>query len=107
MMNRDRRTLALVGAICFLALGLVSTEAGAQKPALDAKAQARQLYDEGLTDYNLGHYEQALAVFEKGYRLWHDSSFLFNIAQCQRALSRYEDAERSYRSYLRESPKLP
>jgi tetratricopeptide (TPR) repeat protein len=68
---------------------------------------ARHLYDQGLTDYNLSHYDEALASFEKAYRIKHDPAFLFNIGQCQRQLHRYEDAERSYRAFLRESPNTP
>ena len=43
-------------------------------------------------------------AFEGGYRMRHDPAFLFNIAQCQRQLRRYE--ERSYRAYLRETADL-
>jgi tetratricopeptide (TPR) repeat protein len=71
-----------------------------------SSATAKQLYDEGLTNYNLGHYERALSSFEQGYRVKHDPAFLFNIGQCQRQLHRYNDAELSYRAYLRESPDL-
>lgn len=70
-------------------------------------AKAKQLYDEGVTNYNLGHYEEALTAFEMSYRIRHDAAFLFNIAQCQRQLLRYQDAERSYRAYLRESTDIP
>jgi tetratricopeptide (TPR) repeat protein len=70
-------------------------------------AKAKQSYDEGVTNYNLGHYDEALKDFETSYRLRHDAAFLFNIAQCQRQLQHYQDAERSYRAYLRESPDLP
>jgi hypothetical protein len=70
-------------------------------------AKAKQLYDDGLTAYNLGRYEQALGSFESGYMVKHDPAFLFNIGQCQRQLRRYQDAERSYRAYLRESADLP
>ncbi len=69
--------------------------------------RAKQLYAQGLTSYNLGHYEEALTAFEMGYRLRQDSAFLFNIAQCQRMLTRYQDAEHTYRAYLRESQGLP
>lgn len=69
-------------------------------------AKAKQLYDDGVTNYNLGHFEDALTAFDQAYRIRHDAVFLFNIGQCQRALRRYEDAERSYRAYLRESPDL-
>lgn len=68
--------------------------------------KAKQLYAQGVTEYNLGHYDQALGDFENGYRVRQDPAFLFNIAQCQRMLHRYEDAERTYRAYLRESTGL-
>jgi hypothetical protein len=70
-------------------------------------SKARELYEDGVTNYNLGHFEEALASFESAYRRHHDPAFLFNIGQCQRNLHKYEDAERSYRAYLRESPDLP
>jgi len=69
-------------------------------------SKAKSLYDQGLTDYNLGHYEEALVAFEQAYRLRHDPAFLFNIGQCQRQLHRYQPAEQSYRAYLRESAGL-
>ena len=50
---------------------------------------------------------EAFTAFEMAYRLRHDPVFLFNIAQCQRQLHRYPDAERSYRAYLREDSDLP
>jgi tetratricopeptide (TPR) repeat protein len=106
--RRKQSRLSFALAVCVLALLGFSKGAGAQKPVSpEVKAQGRQLYDQGLTDYNLGHYTKALGAFENGYRIWHDPSFLFNIAQCERAMNQYEDAERTYRAYLRESNGLP
>lgn len=94
--------------VLLLASTIFSSAARAQvAPTPEAKAKARELYDQGVTNYNLGHYTPALGAFESGYRIWHDASFLFNIAQCERALNEYEEAERSYRAYLRETPSLP
>lgn len=78
-----------------VALALLLTAASASAAPDDSTAKAKALYDNGVTDYNLGHYEDALVSFEQGYRIRHDPAFLFNIAQCQRQLRRYEDAERS------------
>lgn len=63
----------------------------------------KELYDSGRKNYNLGLYQDALRDFQSAYRVKDDPVFLFNIAQCQRNLHQYEDAERSYRAYLRES----
>jgi tetratricopeptide (TPR) repeat protein len=107
MQHRNRWSYRIAVLGCLFALAAFSASARAQSNAdSDAKAKARQLYDDGVTNYNLGHYQEALTSFENGYRFRHDPSFLFNIAQCQRNLKRYEDAERTYRAYLRESPEL-
>lgn len=90
------------------ALLTLTVALGVAAAAPDAtSAQARAAYDEGITSYNLGHYDEALASFERGYRLKHDPAFLFNIGQCQRQLDRPRDAARSFRAYLRELPGAP
>ena len=102
--RRLRRIELRLALVAYLVVLNTAETAWAQSPgSADAKTQARQLYDEGLTNYNLGHYTVALGSFESGYKLWHDPSFLFNIAQCERALNRYQDAERTYRAFVRES----
>ena len=74
------------------------------KPALDDDARKAKLaFQQGLTAYNLSHFDEALSEFEKAYRLKADSAFLFNIAQCHRQLNQPQDAIRSYRAFLRES----
>ena len=106
MTQRARRRRDLKVAVqLIVALTLTCTVrafAGPDNPTANAKS----LYENGVTDYNLGHYEEALVSFEQAYRIRHDSVFLFDIGQCQRQLRRYEDAERSYRAYLRETPNL-
>jgi len=92
--------------IVFVAV-LFSSGPRAFAAADETLKKAKSLYDNGVTDYNLGHYEEALVSFEQAYRIRHDPAFLFNIGQCQRQLHKYEDAERSYRAYMRESVDLP
>src|SRR4051812_45998603 len=95
--------MRLTKSIVVLVILVVAAAANAES----SSAKAKQLYDLGVTDYNLGHYEDALVAFEQAYRVRHDAAFLFNIGQCQRQLRRYEEAERSYRAYLRESDLPP
>jgi tetratricopeptide (TPR) repeat protein len=97
------RISRFAAAVALVALFACSTSAHAEENV----AKAKQLYDDAVTEYNLGHYRDALRSFESGYRLKHDASFLFNIAQCQRQVFEYENARRSFQAYLRESPKLP
>ena len=88
---------------------LLTGTALAQAQTTDARAtaQARRMYDLGITHYDLGEYKQALTAFEDAYRAKRDAALLFNIAQCQRQLAHYEDAARSYRAFLRNSPDAP
>jgi len=69
--------------------------------------QAKRLYTDGMKHYNLADYAPALDEFKRAYFAKPDPAFLFNIAQCQRALSDYEAAAKSYRAFLRESKGLP
>jgi hypothetical protein len=92
-------------AVCWALAGVARAAAGNSGPT--SGGSAKELYDGGRTNYNLGHFEEALADFEKAYRVRHDPVFLFNIAQCQRSLHRYEEAARSYRTYLREANNIP
>ena len=65
-------------------------------------AHAKELYAKARTAYNLADYSAALALFKQGYTEHSDPEFLFNIAQCQRALGKHDEAALSYRAYLRE-----
>jgi tetratricopeptide (TPR) repeat protein len=72
----------------------------------ESREKAKAYFKTGIQHYNLGEHEQALEDFKAAYREYEDASFLFNIAQCQRALGKKEDAVRSYRSFVRESKNL-
>ena len=72
----------------------------------ESREKAKAYFKTGIQHYNLGEYEPALEAFKAAYRELEDASFLFNIAQCQRALGRKEEAVRSYRSFVRESKVL-
>lgn len=94
--------------VAALMLLLVSSSYAFARPGRTdpASAEMRAAFEEANADYNLGHFEAALAAFERGYRVKSDPAFLFNIGQCQRQLDRPRDAGRSYRAYLRESPSV-
>lgn len=61
---------------------------------------ARAAYDAGSSEYDLGHYKDALALFEKAFRLRHVPALLFNIAQCHRMLGELREAATVYRSFI-------
>jgi hypothetical protein len=73
----------------------------------DNKEAAKEAYSEGKRHYDLGEYDAALTAFKKAYLNYEEPVFLFNIAQCYRALGDRPAAVRSYRAFLRNWPKAP
>src|SRR2546423_15327012 len=84
-----------------LLIGLVAFVAPA---AAEDKVAARAAFDEGTRHYDLAQYDEALTAFKRAYWSYEEPTFLFNIAQCQRALGHKEDALQMYRNYLRKLP---
>ena len=76
----------------------------AQSPGTGNAEEARAAYDEGTTEYDLGHYKEALALFEKAFRLRHVPALLFNIAQSHRMLGNLKSAATLFRSFLAKDP---
>ena len=76
----------------------------AATPALadDAKAKAKQLYDEGLRHYNLGEYTDAIAAWRQAYLVEPKPLLLFNLGQAYRLSGDCAQALTFYDSYLRE-----
>jgi len=72
--------------------------------AVDHKSVARESFNEGTRQYDLGEYKLALAAFKKAYVHFEEPAFLFNIAQCHRQLSERADALRFYKTYLKKVP---
>jgi tetratricopeptide (TPR) repeat protein len=68
------------------------------------KAAARQAYAEGSKYYDVGQYAEALESFKRAYFNYEEPVFLYNMAQCHRALGHKREAVDAYRSYLRKSP---
>jgi len=92
---------------------LIATLAGvialivAACPAMAAgdKAAAKRIFRKGVTEYNLGHFEDAIAQFEQAYEIDHSPIILFNIGQSHRKLGHSERALFFFKRYLVENPK--
>ena len=67
----------------------------------------QKLLEQARRNYNLGHFPEALAAFEKAYEDSGDSALLFNLAETHRQLGHNGDALRLYNAYLRELPNGP
>jgi tetratricopeptide (TPR) repeat protein len=92
----------------FARLGFVLLTLGVAFPAAgEDKAAARQAYVLGSKYYDLNQFADALEAFKQAYWNYEDSAFLFNIAQCHRALGHKKEAIEFYRSYLRKTPDSP
>ncbi|HEY5947859.1 MAG TPA: tetratricopeptide repeat protein [Kofleriaceae bacterium] len=71
------------------------------------KAEAKALYEKGLSHYNLGEFDLAIEAFRKAYAISQAPGLLFNIAQSFRLKKDYEQASYFYTTYLRLKPDAP
>ena len=75
-------------------------------PANPAVVEARQHFDQGVVLFARENFDAALAEFQRAYELLqgnpHQYSVLFNIAQSNERLFRYDEALRFYQRYLEE-----
>jgi hypothetical protein len=70
-----------------------------------ATEQARQHYETGTQQYDLGHWDDSIREFEKAYELRPDPSFLYNLAQAHRRKGDLKHALDLYKNYLTKIPK--
>lgn len=84
--------------------GAAGAQSGAKKPNKAQMKEAKRLYELADTSYRLQEWEQSLSLFQESYRLSQLPALLFNIAQCQRQLGRYEEAILSYKAFVSDAP---
>jgi len=70
-------------------------------------ADAKQAYEEAARAFNLGQWDEAVAGFQKSYKLSGDAALLFNVAQAQRQAGRNKESVITYKAFLREVPETP
>ena len=68
-------------------------------PASDA-ARAKQLYEQGQTEFELGHYQDAIAKWEEAYRLKPVPQALYNMGQAYSKLGQLEQAAHAYKTMI-------
>ena len=121
---RSYRWLTALAAVLVLAADVVPPVLGAEdkasqptktkpsrrgpspQPEYDRVA-AKQAYEEALRAFNLGHWQDAVAGFERSYTLSGDPALLFNVAQAQRQAGNMKEAVIAYKAFLREKPDTP
>jgi len=70
----------------------------------ESKAEAKRLYLEGTSAYNLAEYPRAIAAYRAAYGIIPEPSLLFNIAQAYRQAGDAKLARTFYKNYLSNSP---
>jgi tetratricopeptide (TPR) repeat protein len=95
--------LGLVRVVLVAALMVVAAVSSAE--AAGGKAEAKRHYRKGVTEYNLGHFENAIAEFDQAYSLDPSPILLYNIAQAHRKLGDNRQALFFFRRYLDEDPR--
>src|SRR5687767_1629312 len=95
-----RYALALGVGLLF-AFFAAESAAGPSQAELD---RARALFEEGETFYKVGEYDKALESYKQAYILSKEPALLFNMAQCYRLLSRSDEAVRTYKIFIRDTP---
>lgn len=96
----------IVLTIALLA-GATGSASAQPAPSEETLAQARIHFDEAEKLYAIGKFADALVEYQAAYEAAPLPDFLFNIAQCYRALERYGEAIFTFRKYLDLSPDTP
>lgn len=97
-----KRSVVILGcAILVFALG------SRLSLAADAREQARNHYETGLTLFDAGDREQALVEFGLAYNLFPSNDVVFMLAQCEYHMGRLNEARAHYERYLADDPKGP
>ncbi|HUB05864.1 MAG TPA: hypothetical protein VMB50_02625 [Myxococcales bacterium] len=85
----------MLAALLVVALGVAPQSA----------REARELTRRSLMEYDTGDFDKSLADATRAFELDPLPAFLFNMAQCHRALHHWEQAEFLYHRYLGHVPK--
>ena len=99
-MTHSRTRTGIVAALVAGML-IVGTSKRAHADSSDA---AKIHYLSGSSYYKQGRYLDALREFEEANRMSNRAALLYNIALCQKQLTRFAEAVRSLREYLRRTP---
>ncbi len=94
------RTLSTVLGLLVVLLVCAPAAAGERH-----RSPAEAHYSQGMKQYTLGHFPEAIEEFEKAYDLKPEPIFLFNIAQSHRNNKNAERAMFFYRRYLEAEPR--
>jgi tetratricopeptide (TPR) repeat protein len=94
-----------VTLIAVLALVLCAGAAAASEPEFEGdRNAARPIFTRATQEFDARRYEQAAELLQQAFDTWQNPTFMYDIGQCHRLASRYEEALTAYRRYLDISP---
>lgn len=97
--------MKLVATIAVLALAVCAPAvARADTPTSEQEQESARLYALGETEFRAGEMTKAIDAFDAGYRLSPRPEFLFNLAQCYRALGKRAEAIRYLERFIDAAP---
>lgn len=99
------RTVAVLALVLLVGLGVRCARADAASG--DAEQRARQASDHAATQYKLGRFDRAAALYAEAYELHPVAPLLFNLGQCHRKLGNHQRAIYFFEGYLREAGDAP
>lgn len=84
--------MRLASVLLALTLGGGAAPALAQSKPDPNEERAKELYQNGAMLYEEGRYDDAIVAWQEAYRLSERAELLFNIANAQERLGKYQDA---------------
>ena len=93
----------MLSSVDGLILPLVLLGLAAQPASDESRARAFELAEESETAYREGRFDASAALLAQAYELDPDPILLFNLARVLDDAGRFEEALRTYRSYLAEA----
>jgi len=105
---RFSRRIAMHKATTFLtalAMALLAAPMAWAASSEDSDREAAKVVTkQAAAAYNLGHYDEAAALYEEAYKLVPDPILLYDLGQAYRQANKLDKALTAYRSYLRTAP---
>jgi tetratricopeptide (TPR) repeat protein len=94
----------IVQARLGIVLGCLLALAPSTAVADDASRVAMDHFHRGTRAYDLGHFTEAAAEYEKAYEAKENPALLYNLGQAYRGAGEHQKALNAYRAYLRNAP---
>jgi tetratricopeptide (TPR) repeat protein len=90
-----------------IVLGVVLALTPSRGAADESSRVAMEHFRKGTRAYDLGHFTEAAAEYEKAYEAKENPALLYNLGQAYRGAGEHQKALNAYRAYLRNASDAP